>query len=59
MNFDQPIDRRAMNSNKWDDMERLYGVSSDEGLAMWVAETDFRSPDCIQDAVRKMLDHGV
>lgn len=59
MDFDQPIDRRSTRSNKWDDMERLYGVSSDEGLAMWVADTDFRSPDCIQDAVRKMLDHGV
>lgn len=59
MNFDTPIDRRGTNSNKWDDMQPLYGVSNDDGLAMWVADTDFRSPDCIQDAVRNMLDLGV
>ena len=59
MDFDAPIDRHNTYSNKWDDMEAIYGVPSEGGLAMWVADTDFRSPDCIQDAVRKMLDHGV
>ena len=59
MDFDQPIDRRGSLSEKWDDMKGLYGVSTDDGIAMWVADTDFASPECIQDAVRKMLDHGV
>jgi len=59
MNFDTPIDRRNTNSNKWDDMQAIYGVSPDDGISMWVADTDLKSPDCIQDAVRKMLDHGV
>ena len=59
MDFDKIIDRRGSLSNKWDDMEALYGVSPDDGIAMWVADTDFASPDCVQNAVRKMLDHGV
>ena len=59
MNFDAPVDRRNTNSNKWDDIEAIYGVSPDDALSMWVADTDLKSPDCIQDAVRKMLDHGV
>lgn len=59
MNFDTPIDRRGTLSNKWDDFEAIYGVSADDGIAMWVADTDFASPDHMQDVVRKMLDHGV
>ena len=59
MDFDRIIDRRDSLSVKWEDMEALYGVSPDDGIAMWVADTDFASPDCVQNAVRKMLDHGV
>ena len=59
MDFDRIIDRRDSLSMKWEDMEALYGVSPDDGIAMWVADTDFASPDCVQNAVRKMLDHGV
>lgn len=59
MDFDRIIDRRDSLSVKWEDMEALYGVSPDDGIAMWVADTDFASPDCVQDAVRKMLEHGV
>ena len=59
MDFDRFIDRRGSLSTKWDDMEKLYGVSADDGIAMWVADTDFASPDCIQNAVRDMLEHGV
>lgn len=58
MNFDEVIDRRKTHSNKWDDMERYYGVSPDDGIAMWVADMDFRSPDCVQRAVKAMLDNG-
>ena len=58
MDFDQIIDRRGHLSNKWDKMEEVYGVSPDDGLAMWVADMDFRSPECVQDAVRQKLAHG-
>jgi len=58
MDFDQIYDRRGTHSNKWDDMESEYGVPAEDGLAMWVADMDFRSPDCVQDAVRAMLENG-
>ncbi|MFV2053985.1 MalY/PatB family protein [Aliiroseovarius sp. YM-037] len=59
MQFDEIIDRRGHLSSKWDAMEKAYGVSPEDGLAMWVADMDFRSGDFIQRAVRDMLDHGV
>lgn len=59
MNFDEIIDRRGTHCSKWDMMEPLYGVSPDDGLAMWVADMDFRPPQVVQDALQAMLDHGV
>jgi len=59
MNFDAPIDRRGTHSAKWDMMRSIYGVSPDDGIAMWVADMDFRAPECVQQALRDMQDHGV
>ncbi|EPX76965.1 MalY/PatB family protein [Litoreibacter arenae] len=59
MSFDTPIDRRGTHCSKWDKMESIYGVSPDDGIAMWVADMDFRPPQCVQDAVKAMYDHGV
>lgn len=59
MNFDEIIDRRDSHCAKWDMMESIYGVPRDTGIAMWVADMDFRPPQVIQDALRKQLDHGV
>ena len=59
MDFDKLIDRRGTNCSKWDKMESLYGVSSKDGIAMWVADMDFRPPECIQEALEKMVDHGI
>src|SRR5690606_22252483 len=59
MNFDEEIDRRGTRCAKWDSMEEYYGVSPDTGLAMWVADMDFRPPAAVQDALRAMLDHGI
>ena len=42
--FDEIIDRRGTHCAKWDAMQKLYGVSPDDGLAMWVADMDFRPP---------------
>ncbi|MDA7428494.1 pyridoxal phosphate-dependent aminotransferase [Primorskyibacter aestuariivivens] len=58
-NFDEIIDRRGTHSSKWDMMEKVYGVSPDDGLAMWVADMDFRPPSVVQDALQTMLDHGI
>ncbi len=59
MTFDERIDRRGTHSSKWDTMEKTYGVSPEDGIAMWVADGDFRAPPCVQDALRAMLDHGI
>ena len=59
MSFDEIIDRRGTHCAKWDKMEALYGVPRDSGIAMWVADMDFRPPQVVQDALQKMLDHGV
>ena len=56
MNFDEIIDRRGTYSSKWDLMESFSGVSAEDGIAMWVADMDFRAPDFLQDAVRGLLD---
>ncbi len=59
MNFDELIERRGTHSTKWDMMEGYYGVSADDGLPMWVADMDFRPPNCVQDALEKMTAHGI
>ncbi len=37
----------------------LYGIPADTGLAMWVADMEFRPPQAVQNALEKMLAHGV
>ncbi|MBI1492894.1 MalY/PatB family protein [Halocynthiibacter styelae] len=59
MNFDEMIERRGTHSVKWDAMDAVYGVPNDEGIAMWVADMDFRPPQSVQDALAKMADYGV
>ena len=57
--FDEEIDRHGTHSMKWDMMEPIYGVPASDGLSMWVADMDFRPPDCVQDALERMTAHGV
>lgn len=59
MDFDTIINRVGTHSSKWDSMEALYDVSPQDGIAMWVADMDFRPPACVQDALQGMLNHGL
>ena len=59
MSFDDIIDRRGSHCVKWDMMDKLYGVPKDDGIAMWVADMDFKPPQVILDAVQAQVDHGV
>lgn len=52
-NFDQRIDRRHSDSLKWNK------YSDPDLLPLWVADTDFRSPECVIDAIKSRADHGV
>lgn len=51
-NFDEIIDRRHSDSGKWN-------VYDADVLPLWVADTDFKSPDVIMDAIKQRVDHGV
>jgi cystathionine beta-lyase len=57
--FDTIIDRKGTHCAKWDMMEKVYGVSPDDGLAMWVADMDFRPPQAVIDAVRAQAHLGI
>ena len=59
MTFDTAISRAGTHCAKWDMLAPLYGLSPDEGLAMWVADMEFRPPQVVQQALEKMLAHGV
>lgn len=59
MDFDELINRRGTHSLKWDMMTERYDVPEDTGLPMWVADMDFRPPECVREALRDMCDHGV
>ncbi|UTV28562.1 MalY/PatB family protein [Photobacterium atrarenae] len=51
--FDQPVDRRNSNSVKW------HKYKDQDVLPMWVADSDFRVPQAITDALHRHVDHGV
>ncbi len=51
--FDEIIDRRGTASFKWEKYRNR------DILPMWVADMDFRSPDCVVEALRARVDHGV
>ncbi|MDO5648568.1 MalY/PatB family protein [Paracoccus sp. (in: a-proteobacteria)] len=58
-NFDEAINRIGTRCNKWDDMQAVYGVAPGDGLAMWVADMDFRPPAAVQRAVNDAAAHGI
>lgn len=59
MNFDTPIERRNTHSTKWDMMEALYGVPAEDGISMWVADTDFQAPEHVLKRLHELTDHGI
>ena len=59
MDFDEQINRFGTHSAKWDMMEPMFGVPAKDGIAMWVADMEFRPPACVQVALQGMLDHGL
>lgn len=50
--FDQIINRKNTNSVKWDE------VRDPEMLPLWVADMDFATAPCIQEAIVKRAAHG-
>ena len=56
-NFDEIIDRRNTNCEKYDSREKIFGNAN--VIPLWVADTDFRTPDFIVNAVKKRANHEV
>jgi len=56
--FDEIVDRSGKWSSKWGGLEKFYGVSDDDAIAMWVADSDFRCGEFILDAARAWVDNG-
>jgi cystathionine beta-lyase len=57
--FDEFLDRRGTHCYKWDMLEEVCGVSPEDGIAMGVADSDFRNAPPILDALQAMVDHGI
>ena len=55
--FDEIIDRRHTMCEKYDGVERA-GRPADT-IPLWVADMDFRAPDCVRGALRRLADHGI
>ena len=56
-NFDQIIDRRKTECSKFDGAASR-GKPADI-LPLWVADMDFPAPDCVLDALRARVSHGI
>src|SRR5690606_39966216 len=56
-NYDEWVDRSHTNSVKLDRLKTLYG--EDDLIPLWVADTDFKSPPAVIEALRKRVEHGV
>ena len=58
--MDEPIlyvDRKGTHCEKWDGLGEHFG--REDLLALWVADMDFRVPQCVLEAEKDYLDTGV
>ena len=51
--FDETVDRKAVDGEKWGRYENK------DVIPMWVADTDFKAPKTVIDALYKRVEHGV
>jgi len=50
--FDEITDRTGTHSIKWDRVK-------EGGLAMWIADMDFRTPQAVTDSIIKRAENGI
>ncbi len=55
--FDELIDREGTNSYKYLLRQKMFGTA--EVYPMWVADTEYRAPSFILEAMQKRMDHGI
>lgn len=56
-NFDEIIERRGTDSVKHDALNDVFGC--DDIIPMWVADMDFRVPDCVVESLRRRAEHPI
>jgi cystathionine beta-lyase len=56
-NFDEIVNRRSTNCEKWDNCTERFGRN--DLLPLWVADMDFKTPDFIINALKQRLEHEV
>ncbi|SHF54962.1 cystathione beta-lyase [Mariniphaga anaerophila] len=56
-NFDEIVPREGTNCIKYDGREWIF--KTNDVLPLWVADTDFRTPDFITEAIRKRAEHEI
>ena len=59
MQFDKTHNRIGTNSEKWDSLQSLYGLSPREAIPMWVADMDFEAPVAVTNCIREMAERGI
>ncbi|HZX08797.1 MalY/PatB family protein [Kribbella sp.] len=59
--FDEVVDRRTSNSMKWAFGHELLAPdeAAADPLPMWVADTDFKAPQAVLDALHEAVDYGI
>ena len=55
--FDEIINRYGTNSVKYDLVKQ--NKKPEDVLPMWVADMDFKVPLCVEEAVKKVAEHGI
>jgi len=56
-NFDEIINRRNTYSVKYDALTQIFG--REDITPLWVADMEFRSPQCIRDVLEKYVQSGI
>lgn len=57
--FNAAIERRGTGSLKWDGLRKRFGVEGADFLPMWVADTEFRAPEPVIEALARRARHGL
>ncbi len=56
-NYNEIIDRSNTGAIKLEARKSVFGI--EDVMPMWVADMEFRSPQCVIDALDKRLQHGI
>ena len=51
------VDRRGSNCKKWDGLDEHF--TREDLLPLWIADMDFKAPDCVIEALRSYVDFGI